>query len=64
MQRRMNAAIDALASDPCGPGTRKLTGSDILCRLRVDTCRVVYEIRGDRLLILVVKIGHGRDIYR
>lgn len=34
-QRRMGAAIDALASYPHGPGIRKLTGSDILYRLRV-----------------------------
>lgn len=64
MQRRMGAAIDALASDPRGPGTRKLTGSDLLYRLRVGDYRVVYEIHDDRLLILVVKVGHRREIYR
>ena len=64
MQRRMGAAIDALASDPRGPGTRKLTGGNLLYRLRVDDYRVVYEIHDDRLVILVVKVGHRRDIYR
>lgn len=64
LRRRMGAALDALASDPRRPGTRKLTGSDLLYRLRVGDYRVVYEIHDDRLLILVVKVGHRRDIYR
>lgn len=64
MARRMNKAIDALANDPRRPGTRKLAGSDTLYRLRVGDYRVVYEIHDDRLLILVIKVGHRRDIYR
>lgn len=64
MQRRIGAAIDALATDPRGPGTRKLTGSDLLYRVRVGDYRVVYDIHDDRLLILVVKIGQRRAIYR
>lgn len=62
--RRLSTAIDALAADPRGPGTRKLTGSDLLYRVRVGDYRVVYEVHDHRLLILVVKLGHRRDIYR
>ena len=64
VQRRLSEAMDTVASDPHGPDTRKLTGSDILYRIRVGDYRVVYEVHDDRLLIYVVKVGHRRDIYR
>jgi mRNA interferase RelE/StbE len=35
-----------------------------LWRYRVGDYRLICEIQDDRLLILVVKIGHGRDVYR
>lgn len=63
VQRRLSEAIDTSASDPHGPGTRKLTGSDIFYRIRVGDYRVVYEVHDDRLSIYVVKVGHRRDIY-
>lgn len=63
MQRRLGTAIDALGSDPQGPGTRKLTGSDLLYRVRVGDYRVVYEIHDDRLLVHVIKVGHRREVY-
>lgn len=37
---------------------------DELYRIRVGDYRVIYEIRDDALLVLVVKIGHRREIYR
>jgi len=64
MQRRIGAAIDMLASDPHGSGTRKMSSSDILYRLRVGDYRVIYEIRDDQLVIHVVKVGHRRNVYR
>jgi mRNA interferase RelE/StbE len=64
VQRRLSESIDALASDPHGTSTRKLTGSDTLYRVRIGDYRVVYEVQDDRLLIHVVKVGHRRDIYR
>jgi len=64
MQRRIGTAIDMLASDPRRSGTRKISSSDILYRLRVGNYRVIYEIRDDRLVIYVVKVGHRRNVYR
>jgi mRNA interferase RelE/StbE len=43
---------------------RKLAGSDILYRVRVGDYRIVYEIHDNRLVIIVIKIGHRRQIYR
>jgi len=61
---RIGEAIDALASDPRKPGTRKLAGSDCLYRLRVGDYRVIYEVQDDCLIIVVIKIGHRREVYR
>ncbi|WP_295385613.1 type II toxin-antitoxin system RelE/ParE family toxin [uncultured Thiodictyon sp.] len=61
---RIGEAIDSLASDPRKPGTRKLEGSESLYRLRVGDYRVIYEIQDARLIIVVVKVGHRREVYR
>ena len=60
---RIVAAIDRLAETPHLGATLKgdLRG---LRRLRVGDHRVVYEVRDDELIVLVVRIAHRRDIYR
>jgi mRNA interferase RelE/StbE len=61
---RIAGAIDALAFDPRPAGCRKLVGTERLYRVRVGDYRVVYEVYDDRLLVLVIKLGHRREIYR
>jgi len=61
---RLAERIDALAEDPRPSGARKLAGSDILYRVRVGDYQIVYEIHDNRLVIIVIKIGHRRQIYR
>ena len=60
---RIVAAIDRLAETPHLGAALKgdLRG---LRRLRVDDHRVVYEVRNDELIVLVVRIAHRRDVYR
>jgi mRNA interferase RelE/StbE len=53
-----------LASDPRPAGSTKLRGSLDLYRLRHADYRVVYHIDDGQLIILVVKVGHRREIYR
>lgn len=43
---------------------KKLIGIDNLYRLRVGDYRVIYQIKNKELIILVLKIGHRKDIYR
>jgi mRNA interferase RelE/StbE len=43
---------------------KKLAGQEGLYRLRVGNYRVAYQIDNGRLVILVVKIAHRRDVYR
>jgi len=58
------AALEALAGDPRPHGVRKLTGSDDLYRIRVGDYRVVYQVRDEELLVLVVRVAHRKDAYR
>jgi len=63
-QRRIAARIDTLATDPRPVGVKKLEGEDALYRVRVGDYRIVYQIQERRLIVLVVRIAHRRDVYR
>ena len=63
-QQRLAPAIDTLADDPHPASSVKLVGGDDLYRIRVGAYRIVYAIEDDRLVVLVVKLGHRRDVYR
>lgn len=62
-RRRLIEAIDRLADEPAAGGTLKGEFSG-LRRLRVDDYRIVYEVMDNELTILVVRIGHRRDVCR
>lgn len=64
MQKRVAPTIVALASDPRPQGARLLVGGPERWRIRVGIYRIVYTIEDDRLVILVVRIGPRRDVYR
>jgi len=61
--RRINESIDDLARDPRPPGSQKLAGRPGW-RIRIGDYRLIYEIRDDVLIVLVIDIGHRREIYR
>ena len=60
--RRLQAAIALLAEDPRPPASRPLRGRPAW-RVRVGDYRVIYTIEDDVLLIVVVTLGHRRDVY-
>lgn len=66
IQERVLEALSFLAQNPFSELLRvkKLKGAASLYRLRIGDYRVVYEIRGKILTIIVIKIGHRREIYR
>jgi mRNA interferase RelE/StbE len=64
VQRRVDAAILALAEVPHPPGSKKLQGEDDLYRIRVGDYRILYRVEENRLIILVVDVGNRRDIDR
>lgn len=55
--------ILALADDPRPAGGEKLSSQERY-RVRQGDYRIVYEIRDGRLIVLIVKVGHRRDVYR
>ena len=63
-QVRVLQAIRPLATQPTPPGSRKVRGYDDVFRIRVGMYRVLYRVEGRRLLIIILKIGHRRDVYR
>jgi len=63
-RRWVQAAIELLARQPRPPGAKKLTGGDGQWRVRTGDYRIVYEIHAGILLILVLAVGHRREIYQ
>ncbi|MEE9166809.1 MAG: type II toxin-antitoxin system RelE/ParE family toxin [Candidatus Neomarinimicrobiota bacterium] len=61
---RIRKAIEGLSEEPWPPGVRKLTDEERLYRIRLGDYRVVYQIQDEDLLVLIVKIGHRKEIYR
>lgn len=60
---RISDAMISLAENPRPRGCEKLRGRDAW-RIRAGDYRIIYEIRDDVLLVLVIEIGHRREIYR
>lgn len=62
-RRRVQAAIELLSTEPRPSGAKKLVGGGGEWRVRTGDCRIVYEIHDGKLLVLVIAVGHSRDIY-
>jgi mRNA interferase RelE/StbE len=63
IRRKILTAIDALSSNPRPAGCRKLAGQETW-RIRVGDYRILYEIHDQVLLVIVIDLGHRREIYR
>ena len=63
-QLRVVRAIQALSTDPRPPGCRKLSGYEDVFRVRIGRYRVLYSIEGRRLVIIILKVGDRKDVYR
>ena len=62
-RRRLVARVRKLASEPRPPGSEKLSGHD-LHRIRQGDSRVLYSVEDQALVVVVIKVGHRRDVYR
>jgi mRNA interferase RelE/StbE len=63
-QIRVIRVIQALATDPRPAGCRKLSGHDDVFRVRIGRYRILYSIEDRRVVIVVLKVGDRKDIYR
>lgn len=58
------AKIRTLAVNPRPEGSVKLRGSSDLFRIRHADYRIIYQVQDKKLILLVIKVGHRREVYR
>lgn len=65
VQDRIDVALDGLEQDPWPAGYKQLKGSkEVIFRVRVGDYRIVYQIEEERLVVVLIRIGHRREVYR
>lgn len=63
IQRKITVAIEKLEHDPRPHGAKKLIGRDGW-RIRIGNYRVVYVIEDGKLLVMIIRVAHRKDVYR
>ncbi|MBN1471445.1 MAG: type II toxin-antitoxin system RelE/ParE family toxin [Syntrophaceae bacterium] len=61
---RIKRKIELLAENLPNQATTKMKGNNNFHKVRIGDYRIIYEIHDDVLLILIIKIGHRKDIYK
>lgn len=56
--------IQSLTTSPFPTQSKKLRGSFDLYRLRYADYRIIYEVNGSEVVIIVIKVGHRKKVYR
>ncbi|WP_164674482.1 type II toxin-antitoxin system RelE family toxin [Spirulina subsalsa] len=64
LQKRLESRLKELAETVNLSNVKALKGVKGLFRLRVGDYRVIYELQGNQEGILVLELGHRREIYR
>lgn len=64
VRRRLQAVIELLADDPRPPSAKRLVGGGGEWRVRTGDYRVIYEVHEALLVVLVLRMGHRREVYR
>jgi mRNA interferase RelE/StbE len=63
-QRRIQERVDRLSTNPRPPAAKAIKGGRGILRIRVGDYRIIYKVEDDLLVILVIRIGHRREVYR
>jgi mRNA interferase RelE/StbE len=63
-QARLVQTVLALADDPFPKGSRKLSGYDDVFRVRTGNYRILYSVSKSKLIVVILKVGHRKDVYR
>jgi len=63
-RRRIVTRIRSLANNPRPFGSEKLAGRGDLYRLRVGRYRIVYSVGDAELVVLIVRVGHRKNVYQ
>jgi len=63
-QQRIVQALEKLSSTGASPNARRLLGEEHAWRLRVGDYRIIYTLNTKVVTIVVLRVGHRREIYR
>jgi mRNA interferase RelE/StbE len=63
-RKRIIEKIDSLAENLPNREITKLKGNNPFHKVRTGDYRIIYEVQEEVLVILIVKVGHRKDIYR
>ncbi len=61
---RIKKKIEALSRELPSPDTTKMKGNNPFHRIRSGNYRIIYEIHDARVVILIVKVGHRKEVYK
>ncbi len=64
VRRRIASKINGLAQNPFPPGIVKLAGEESAYRIRIGDYRVIYDVLKEKVVVLVLRIGHRGEVYR
>jgi mRNA interferase RelE/StbE len=63
-QKRLSAKIEGLRDDPYPAGCKKMADVPDAWRIRAGDYRIVYQVHRGILVVLVLTVGHRREVYR
>ncbi len=61
---RIKKKIEELGRNLPEPNTTKMKGNNSFHKIRTGDYRIIYEIHNDKVVILIVKVGHRKDVYK
>lgn len=63
IQKRIGKKLESLTNDPYPSDIKALKNGNGLLRVRVANYRIIYRVKNDLLIIIVVKVGHRKNVY-
>ena len=61
---RLKKKIEALGTNLPNSNITKMKGNNPFHKIRSGDYRIIYEIHDDKVVILIVKVGHRKDVYK
>ena len=62
--RQIVRKLESLANEPRPANCVRLKGNSDFYRIRSGDYRIIYAIKDQQVLVLILKIGHRKDVYK